>query len=149
MLTVTVASIEFIADTTNLQLLGLLVVPTSKLPLESIRARSAAAVAKAMVLAAGKKIPVVAPPVVPTKAGAAAEPAAMVVTPVTAKVVAMVSAAVLTTPGVLIPVEPFSVIVMFVPYKIVQTEPDGTVTVIPLSIVRGPALMAFLSVVMV
>jgi hypothetical protein len=38
---------------------------------------------------------------------------------------------------------------MFVPYKIVQTEPDGTVTVMPLLIVRGPALMAFLSVVMV
>jgi hypothetical protein len=108
-----------------------------------------AAVAKATVLAAGKKIPVVAPPVVPTKAGAAAEPAAMVVTPVTAKVVAIVSAAVFTTPGVLITVEPFSVIVMFVPYKIVQNEPDGTVTVMPLFIVSGPALMAFLSVVMV
>jgi hypothetical protein len=38
---------------------------------------------------------------------------------------------------------------MFVPYKIIQTEPDGTVTVIPSFIVRGPALMAFLSVVMV
>jgi len=38
---------------------------------------------------------------------------------------------------------------MFVPYKIVQTEPDGTVTVMPSFIVRGPALMAFLLVVMV
>jgi len=45
--------------------------------------------------------------------------------------------------------EPLIVIAIFVPYKIIQTEPDGTVTVMPLLIVRGPALMAFLLVVMV
>jgi hypothetical protein len=38
---------------------------------------------------------------------------------------------------------------MFVPYKIVQTEPVGTVTVMPSFMTKGPALMAFLLVVMV
>jgi len=58
-----------------------------------------------MVSAAGKKMPVFVSPVV-VMAGNAAVPAAKVVTPVTARVVAIVSAAVFTTPGVLIPLVP-------------------------------------------
>ena len=37
--------------------------------------------------------------------------------------------------------DPLIVIVMFVPYTTVQTEPVAMVTVIPLATVTGPALM--------
>jgi hypothetical protein len=57
------------------------VVPTSKLPLESILAASAPPSVKAIVSAAGKNMPVFVSPVV-VIAGSAAEPAENVATPV-------------------------------------------------------------------
>jgi hypothetical protein len=74
-----------------------LVVPTSKLPLESIRIDSAPPSVKAIVSAAGKKIPVLVSPVV-VMAGSETVPAEKVVTPAKFAVVPTNNALAIPTP---------------------------------------------------
>ena len=99
-------------------------VPIPTLPLESIRIASAPPSEKAMVSAAGKKMPVLAS--VPRIAGAAAVPS--------------------TSER---PFVPSRIKLIYSFYKTTQRLSVGTVTIAPLEIEIGPVDMAFLPVVIV